>query len=156
MFQRICRGKKILPAFFVKLLFKSDIYCYFCNTTFLRNSYHYFEVCREIFKRISNPKDHLMEKRIGTITILIKGKTAVPLVNALLSEYSDIILARQGLPLHHRNINVISLVIEGTIETISALTGKIGRLKDVEVKSILTKYKEEQNNEQERTEQGIY
>lgn len=93
-----------------------------------------------------------MEKRIGTITILIKGKTAVPSVNALLSEYGDIVLARQGLPLHHRNINIISLVIEGTTETISALTGKIGRLKDVEVKSILTKYKEEQNNEQERTE----
>jgi putative iron-only hydrogenase system regulator len=110
---------------------------------------------RQNFKRISNPKDYLMEKRIGTITILIKGKSSVPLVNALLSEYSSIILARQGLPLHHRNISVISLVIEGTPEIISALTGKIGRLKDVEVKSILTKYKEEQN-EQERTEQGIY
>lgn len=97
-----------------------------------------------------------MEKRIGTITILIKGKTAVPLVNALLSEYSSIILARQGLPLHNRNINVISLVIEGSTEIISALTGKIGRLNDVEVKSILTKYKEEQNDEQERTEQSIY
>jgi putative iron-only hydrogenase system regulator len=90
-----------------------------------------------------------MEKRIGSITILIKGKTAVPLVNTLLSEYSSIILARQGLPLHNRNISVISLVIEGSTETISALTGKIGRLKDVEVKSILTRYKEEQNNEQE-------
>ena len=97
-----------------------------------------------------------MEKRIGTITILIKGKISVPAVNALLSEYSSIILARQGLPLHDRNINVISLVIEGTTEIISALTGKIGRLKDVEVKSILTKYKEEQNNEQERTEQSIH
>jgi putative iron-only hydrogenase system regulator len=90
-----------------------------------------------------------MEKRIGSITILIKGKTAVPLVNTLLSEYSSIILTRQGLPLHNRNISVISLVIEGSTETISALTGKIGRLKDVEVKSILTRYKEEQNNEQE-------
>jgi len=97
-----------------------------------------------------------MEKRIGTITILIKGKASVPAVNTLLSEYSAIILARQGLPIHHRNINVISLVIEGTTEIISALTGKIGRLKDVEVKSILTKYKEEQNHEQERTQQGIY
>jgi putative iron-only hydrogenase system regulator len=97
-----------------------------------------------------------MEKRIGTITILIKGKTSVPAVNNLLSEYSSIILARQGLPLHHRNINVISLVIEGTIETISALTGKIGHLKDVEVKSILTKFKEELIDEQERTEQGIH
>jgi putative iron-only hydrogenase system regulator len=97
-----------------------------------------------------------MEKRIGTITILIKGKTAVPLVNTLLSEYGNIILARQGLPLHNRNINVISLIIEGTTESISALTGKIGRLKDVEVKSILTKFKEEQNNEHDRTEQGIH
>jgi putative iron-only hydrogenase system regulator len=97
-----------------------------------------------------------MEKRIGTITILIKGKTAVPVVNTLLSEYSSIILARQGLPLHNRNISIISLVIEGTLDTINALTGKIGRLKDVEVKSILTKYKEEQINEQERTEQSIY
>lgn len=73
-----------------------------------------------------------MEKRIGTITILIRGKTSVPSINTLLSEYSDIILARQGLPLHHRNIHIISLVIEGSLQTISALTGKIGRLKDVE------------------------
>jgi putative iron-only hydrogenase system regulator len=90
-----------------------------------------------------------MEKRIGTITILIKGKDPVPAVNAFLSEYSSIILARQGLPIHHRNINVISLVIEGPTEIINALTGKIGRLKNVEVKSILTKYKEEQNGKQE-------
>jgi putative iron-only hydrogenase system regulator len=93
-----------------------------------------------------------MEKRIGTITILIKGNTSVPDVNSLLSQYSSIILARQGLPLHNRNISVISLVIEGTTEIISALTGKIGRLKNVEVKSILTKYKEEQNDEHERKE----
>jgi len=97
-----------------------------------------------------------MEKRIGTITILIKGNTSVPAVNSLLSQYSSIILARQGLPLHDRHINVISLVIEGTTETINALTGKIGRLKDVEVKSILTKYKEEHKNEQEREEQSIH
>ena len=97
-----------------------------------------------------------MEKRIGTITILIKGKTSVPAVNNLLSDFSDIILARQGLPIHNRNIHVISLIIEGTTELISALTGKIGRLQDVEVKSILTKFKEEQQNEQERTEQNIY
>ena len=93
-----------------------------------------------------------MEKRIGTITILIKGTVSVPAVNSLLSEYSSIILARQGLPLHNRNIHVISLVIEGTLDVINALTGKIGRLKDVEVKTILTKYKEEQNDEQERKE----
>lgn len=88
-----------------------------------------------------------MEKRIGTITILLKGNTSIPAVNALLSEYSNIILARQGLPIHHRDIHVISLIIEGSTDIISALTGKIGRLNNVEVKSILTKYTEEENHE---------
>ena len=88
-----------------------------------------------------------MEKRIGTITILLKGNTSIPAVNAFLSEYSNIILARQGLPIHHRDIHVISLIIEGSTDTVSALTGKIGRLNNVEVKSILTKYTEEENHE---------
>ena len=88
-----------------------------------------------------------MEKRIGTITILIKGNASVQAINALLTEYSGIVLARQGLPIRNRDIHVISLIIEGTTEIISALTGKIGRLKNVEVKSILTKYTEEENHE---------
>ena len=88
-----------------------------------------------------------MEKRIGTITILIKGSTSISAVNVLLSEYSSIILARQGLPIRSRDINVISLIIEGTTDIISALTGKIGRLKNIEVKSILTKYTEEEKHE---------
>ncbi|MCE5320203.1 MAG: hypothetical protein PHV09_03215 [Bacteroidales bacterium] len=88
-----------------------------------------------------------MEKRIGTITILIKGSASIQAINALLTEYSSIVLARQGLPIRNRDIHVISLIIEGTTEIISALTGKIGRLKNVEVKSILTKYTEEENHE---------
>jgi putative iron-only hydrogenase system regulator len=88
-----------------------------------------------------------MEKRIGTITILIKGNASIQAINALLTEYSSIVLARQGLPIRNRDIHVISLIIEGTTEIISALTGKIGRLKNVEVKSILTKYTEEENHE---------
>jgi putative iron-only hydrogenase system regulator len=93
-----------------------------------------------------------MEQRIGTITILVKDKEPVQTINTLLSDYSDIILARQGLPIASRNISVISLIIEGSTESINALTGKIGRLKNVEVKSVLTKNREEHNHEHERTE----
>jgi putative iron-only hydrogenase system regulator len=131
----------------LKLALETD-FLLLLHSDFLRNGFISFRSMQK-FKTEIQSKSNLMEKRIGSITILIKGKTAVPLVNTLLSEYSSIILARQGLPLHNRNISVISLVIEGSTETISALTGKIGRLKDVEVKSILTRYKEEQNNEQE-------
>jgi putative iron-only hydrogenase system regulator len=83
-----------------------------------------------------------MEKRFGVIVILLSNKCSVPRINTLLSEYGEIILGRQGIPLHEKKISIISLVIEGDTDQISALTGKIGKLEGVEVKSVLTKYKE--------------
>ncbi|MDR2017666.1 MAG: iron-only hydrogenase system regulator [Syntrophobacterales bacterium] len=83
-----------------------------------------------------------MEKRLGAVVILILSKWAVSKINFLLSEYSELILGRQGIPLRDRGVNIISLVVEGNMDQINALTGKIGKLEGVEVKSILTKYKE--------------
>ena len=103
--------------------------------------------CKEIFIYLekiftfakSNPKVLLMEKRIGTIAILITDKAKIQEVNAILSEFSDIILARQGLPFKERNIAVISLIIESETNRINALSGKLGKLSGVETKSIVTK-----------------
>jgi putative iron-only hydrogenase system regulator len=61
----------------------------------------------------------------------------------LLSEYSDLILGRQGIPIREEGIHIISLVIEGSTDQINALTGKIGKLDGAEVKSILTKYRKD-------------
>ena len=79
-----------------------------------------------------------MEKRIGTIAILVKDKTSVPKLNAIISSHSDIVLGRQGIPLRDRDINVISLIVDGTTDEIGSVTGKIGRLPGVQVKSVLT------------------
>ena len=80
-----------------------------------------------------------MEKRIGTITILIREREAATAVNRLLSEHADIILCRQGLPLHDRPVAVISLIVEGSVDSINALTGKLGRVEGVECKAVVTK-----------------
>ena len=80
-----------------------------------------------------------MEKRIGTITILIRDREVSPSVNLLLSEHADIILCRQGLPFHDCPVAVISLIIEGPMNTINALTGSLGRLHGVECKAVVTK-----------------
>lgn len=81
-----------------------------------------------------------MEKRIGAAVILIESKESVGTMNDLLSIYSEIILARQGVPLRDKGLSVITLIIEGTNDQINSLTGKIGRLDGVQVKSVLTKY----------------
>ncbi|MBQ0161264.1 MAG: iron-only hydrogenase system regulator [Bacteroidales bacterium] len=80
-----------------------------------------------------------MEKRIGTITILLQDRSRSTEINAAISDFSDIILCRQGLPFHDRNIAVISLIVEGNTDRINALTGKLGRLEGVESKAVLTR-----------------
>jgi putative iron-only hydrogenase system regulator len=84
-----------------------------------------------------------MEKRIGSALILIKDNTEVARLNDILSRHAQIIIGRQGIPLRERKINLISLVLEGTTDEIGALTGQIGRLAGIEIKSVLTRFKEQ-------------
>lgn len=59
-------------------------------------------------------------------------------VQEILSEYGEVIVARMGVPDHIRNQSVISVIVRGSVETLSAMTGKIGRLNNVTVKSAIT------------------
>lgn len=79
--------------------------------------------------------------RIGSIAIIIEGeggRQSVAEVNSILSEYYECITARTGIPNHDKDIYVISLIVDLTTEQLGALTGKLGRLKNVTVKSLLT------------------
>lgn len=79
-----------------------------------------------------------MEKRIGTVTLLIVDRAQTRQINDILSDFGDIILCRQGLPFHDRPIAVISLIVEGPMDRLNTLTGKIGRLPGVQAKVALT------------------
>ena len=80
-----------------------------------------------------------MEKRIGVVSILINDKTHVPVLNRILSDYSEIILGRMGLPMRDKGIQIIALIVEGSTDDLGALTGKLGRLDGIRVKSLLNK-----------------
>lgn len=81
-----------------------------------------------------------MEKRVGAAIILIDSKDHVDAMNEILSMHSSNIIARQGVPLREKGISVISLILEGSNDQKSSLTGKIGRVEGIQVKSVLTKY----------------
>lgn len=78
-----------------------------------------------------------MEQRIGAVIILVSELGDIHRINAIISEHADIILGRQGIPLRDRSASVISLVLEGNTDLIGSLTGKLGRLPGVKVKSVL-------------------
>jgi putative iron-only hydrogenase system regulator len=78
-------------------------------------------------------------KRIGVIGIVInEPKLVVDKVNAIISQYGQLVVGRMGIPRHDDNVGVIALIIEGTTDEVGALTGKLGNLPGVTVKSALT------------------
>lgn len=93
-----------------------------------------------------------MEKRVGSVLIVVTEKENVSKLNTVLSQHGDIIVGRMGLNLGLPGAQVISLVVHGTTDRISSLTGKIGKLQGFEVKSVLSKYAEEDGVENEVAE----
>lgn len=78
-----------------------------------------------------------MEQRIGAVIILVNNEGDIQKINSIITEHSELILGRQGIPLRDRSTNVISLVLEGDTDKIGSLTGKLGRLPGVRVRSVL-------------------
>lgn len=67
--------------------------------------------------------------------IIVENKESVEALNGILHDYGDYIIGRMGLPYKKRNVNVVSIAIDAPQDTISALSGKIGKLSGVSVKT---------------------
>ena len=78
-----------------------------------------------------------METRIGAAIILIEEAESVDALNRIIADHSEMIIGRQGIPMRERDLSIISLVLEGTTDELGSLTGRIGRLPGVKVKSML-------------------
>ncbi|MCQ2441825.1 MAG: iron-only hydrogenase system regulator [Oscillospiraceae bacterium] len=76
-----------------------------------------------------------METRVAVISIIVENQTAVPELNRLLSEAGAYIVGRMGIPYRQKGISIISVAIDAPQMVISALSGKIGRLKGVSAKT---------------------
>lgn len=80
-----------------------------------------------------------MEKRIAVIGIIIEDLNVSEKVNDILHEYSSIIIGRMGVPYKEKNISVISVIADAPADIISAVTGKLGKINGVYVKSAISK-----------------
>ena len=87
-----------------------------------------------------------METRVAVMGIIVEDTNAVNLLNEILHEYAAYIVGRMGIPYRERDINIVSIAIDAPQDTISALTGKIGKLPGISVKtaysSVVTRHEE--------------
>lgn len=77
-----------------------------------------------------------METRLALIGIIVGKRDETTKLNELLHEYGEYIVGRMGVPYKDKDINVISIIIDASQDTISALSGKLGMLPDVSTKTI--------------------
>lgn len=86
--------------------------------------------------------------RLGFIGIIINDREKHSAqVNKILSEHAELILARTGLPNVKDNLSVITLVIDATTDELGVLTGKLGNIKGISVKSGLAKNHNEKSGQ---------
>lgn len=83
----------------------------------------------------------MTEERVGFVGIVIEDRAAAPEVNAILSSFGDIIRGRMGVPDQQSGDAVIGLIVRGTNDQLGALTGRLGNLPGVQVKSAMTQAK---------------
>jgi len=87
-----------------------------------------------------------MEKRIGLIGIVIENEKAVEKLNSILHDYGKYIVGRMGIPYRERNISVISVVIDAPSDVISSLSGKLGMIKGISIKTVYSKLPKSSEN----------
>lgn len=80
-----------------------------------------------------------METRIAVIGIIVEDISQTEKINIILSEYRKYIVGRMGIPYDRKDVCVISIVLDAPNDTISALTGKIGRLPGITAKAVYSK-----------------
>lgn len=76
-----------------------------------------------------------METRVAVISIIVEKSDSAAEVNRLLHEFGEYIIGRMGIPYRAKGVNIISVVIDAPQDTISALSGRLGRLPGVSTKT---------------------
>jgi putative iron-only hydrogenase system regulator len=77
-----------------------------------------------------------MEKMVHTTTITVYDRdSSYQQVGELLHQHAKSILLRVGYPMENQNVAIIFLILNMTTDELGALTGKLGQIKTVKVKS---------------------
>ena len=76
-----------------------------------------------------------METRVAVMGIIVENTDSVCELNELLHTYAQYIVGRMGIPYRKHNISIVSIAIDAPQDIISALSGKIGSLDGISVKT---------------------
>ena len=80
-----------------------------------------------------------MDTKIAVVAIIVSDLNSVERVNSILHEFRSHVIGRMGIPYREKDVCVISLVVDAPQEIINSLSGKLGMIKGVSSKVLVTK-----------------
>jgi putative iron-only hydrogenase system regulator len=78
----------------------------------------------------------MTDSAIALIGIIVTEGSPTEKLNAILHDYSEYVIGRMGVPYHKANLNVISVAVDGPLDEINAMSGKLGRLPGITTKTV--------------------
>ena len=79
-------------------------------------------------------------KRVAVISAILENPDLCQNeFNRVVSSFKGIVRGRMGIPLHEEQTAVISIVVIGDLDEINSLTGKLGNIEHVTVKTSISK-----------------
>lgn len=80
-----------------------------------------------------------MENSVGGVVIVVEDREKLaPQVNAILTEFGELIVGRVGLPYRERNKYVITVVVDGDSAVVGEMVDKLQALGEIQVKVALS------------------
>lgn len=81
-----------------------------------------------------------MQTRVAVMSILLEDASHASEVNAVLHLYGDYVIGRMGIPYRQKGVYIISVAVDAPQDVISAMSGKIGRLPGVNIKTAYSNF----------------
>lgn len=73
---------------------------------------------------------------MAVLAVIVSEGSRVQELNELLHQYGEFIIGRMGVPYRKRGVNIICVALDAPADTISALSGKLGRLDGITAKTV--------------------
>lgn len=82
-----------------------------------------------------------METRVAVMSIIVENNDSVENLNSVLHDFGDYIIGRMGIPYKAKSINIICVALDAPSDVISSLSGKIGQIDGISVKTAYSGFK---------------
>ncbi len=79
------------------------------------------------------------ETRVAVVSMIVGSEESAAEINTLLHGCRRYIIGRMGIPYRQKGLNIINVVLDAPPDVISGLSGRLGRLRGVTVKTVYSK-----------------